>query len=460
MRNIFFAGLLFSIVLSPSITTATTTSDDFVRQTLISSLTELIEKLKAELNTLIAKSSTQIKQTINKSVISPKIDDGGADNLMAGVIDVSNAFVAVKPSDLFISSISLFNTKPGDNLIIKGHGFLKANTLHIGSYYSASVSSVDNSFSINTPQLPDGIYEVWIDNANGSSRGISSNYIKISGNSESRSVIQKVYPSSVATKTKITVEGKDFDFYGNEIVSSLGTIKNISSDGKKITFYMNDFSEVKKITNSSFPHGMLSTFSVKNSKGTSINFGRLVFSSDVALTEQTFFEKVASFFGNNIKGIYKIPSALAYGRTADGDVEGTQGMDETCTCSGGTVLKFSSILDQQGGGSGGGSAGGFTGGSGVGGATGGVSGGSSGGGGQDHYYLDYPGVTTEVGYPAGGYSQGNHYLATLYPIGICMVIKGEYCENSQNNPEGTLRILGTAQPSKTGDTGVTGGVSQ
>ena len=79
--------------------------------------------------------------------------------------------------------------------------------------------------------------------------------------------------------------------------------------------------------------------------GVSANFGFTTFSSSVAEKKQGIFEKIISAFNN-----FFIPSpALAFGRTFDGGPQDTKGVDTECTCSGSTLLKYASILDQGGG---------------------------------------------------------------------------------------------------------------
>ena len=61
---------------------------------------------------------------------------------------------------------------------------------------------------------------------------------------------------------------------------------------------------------------------------------------------------------------------------------------------------------------------------------------------QTHYYVDQDGVSTLVGSTIGVMSEGNDYLTTVYPYGVCEIIEGEECNNSDNTPEGTLNIAG------------------
>ena len=256
---------------------------------------------------------------------------------------------------------------------------------------------------MSIPNLPNGIYEIWVENVNGSSKKTSPQYINISNQSLIRPEITKSYPQNVSQNSTVTVEGSGFDQYNNTINSTLGTIHNVSSNNGKLQFLISDFPQAKTIKSSNFPNGMLVTYSVNTSKGQSKNFGFFAFSSSVAEKKQGIFGKLISALNNLI-----IPlPAFAYGRMYDGGPTDTKGVDTECTCSGSTLLKFDSSLDYQ-----------------------------------THYYVDQDGVSTLVGSTIGVMSEGNDYLTTVYPYGVCEIIEGEECNNSDNTPEGTLNIAG------------------
>ena len=97
---------------------------------------------------------------------------------------------------------------------------------------------------------------------------------------------------------------------------------------------------------------------------------------------------------------------FAYGATFDGGK--LQGMEEVCSCSGGTTIKVDSYVDNT-----------------------------------RHIYLYQMGATQlYANYNIMG--TGNYFLTTLTPFATCMVYRGEDCENSNQSPEGTFQMIGTS----------------
>ena len=449
MKKTFFRLIALSLLLTPfspafaqSINVSNST--DGVKQELISLLTELLTKLEIQLQDLLKKSPILLSKPASNptasTITATTTNQVSQNGIISGTLSAERVFLAVKPTDLFITSISKFDVAPGDLLIIKGHGFLSQSTIHIGSNSSAVVSVQDGSINLKVPNLSNGTYPVWIENTNGSSQNISPQYINISSNSLSRPVITNSYPQIVSQNSTITIEGSGFDQNNNIINSTLGTINNVSAVNGKLQFKVSNFSGAKGINNSSFPDGMKVTYSVNTSKGQTANFGFFVFSSAVAKNNQTIFEKIFSAVDN-----FFIPKkALAFGRMYDGGYSDTRGIDTECTCTGGTLLKYASALDpsvkrqktpsdkiiasvrnifgnligtlpayaQSAG--------------------------------MEHYYVDMPGTSMLVGpmEGTGNLEEDDSYMTTLYPFGICMIVQGEDCDTSDNTPEGTLNIAG------------------
>lgn len=97
---------------------------------------------------------------------------------------------------------------------------------------------------------------------------------------------------------------------------------------------------------------------------------------------------------------------LAYGASFDGGT--LQGMDSTCSCSGGEVIKIKSYVDDQ-----------------------------------THYYLYQPGVThLYANYDIE--SSDAYFLTTLFPLAICLD-GADDCEGSSGqSPEGIFLLNGTS----------------
>ena len=325
-------------------------------------------------------------------------------NVSSGVVSPEALFPAVKPTDVILTSLSNAFIAPGDVLTVKGKGFLSQNVLHIGNSYSVSFSEQNGNFSLKTPVLAKGLYEVWVENANGSSRDISSQYINISDSSLSRPILTSSYPLNVSTNSKVTLVGTNFDPSNNTINSNLGTLRGIPSSNGKITFSISDFPDAKKVHDKDLSNGLVVTYSVSNSYGQSANFGRFSFSSTVADSSKNIFTSTFSFLKKAAEKFFGITPAFAQSaRTFDGGT--IQVIVRQCYCSGGTEIKFKSYVDSG-----------------------------------TYTYLYEPGAT-QLYENYDVYSSGNYFLDTHFPGGVCQY--GAYCAQS-DVPDGTLTQIGTS----------------
>ena len=183
-------------------------------------------------------------------------------------------------------------------------------------------------------------------------------------------------------------------------------MNGVSSKDGKIKFFVGDFSEIKKNSGNNLSDGGQVTYSVKSSNGKTSNFGVFTLSPSLTKNNQNIFSSFTSFVGKTIDSLYGTKKALAFvSRMHDGGTIG--GVDRECTCSGSTLIKFSSYIDNM-----------------------------------DYKYIYQFGVTDTYS-NFNQTKQGEYFLATTFPYGLCMVVKGEYCEN-EGAPDGTLNTIGTS----------------
>jgi hypothetical protein len=326
-------------------------------------------------------------------------------NIASNVVSAEFLFKPFSEKDVLLTSISAFEVKSGDILDIKATGLMSENILHIGDIYSTNLNSINGNIKISVPNIINGVYAVWISNKNGTSKEKSSQYIKISNQSKVSPVITKSYPEKVSESGFITLEGTGFDDQNNTIYSTLGTLSGVSSKNGKITFSIADFSEIKKNNGKDLGLGAVVTYGVKSSNGYSKNFGMFSPYSTIAKKNINIFDSILSFVDKTISSIYGKKALASSSRMFDGGTIG--GVDKECTCSGSQIIKFSSYVDSQ-----------------------------------DYKYIYQPGMTM-LYENRNITSQGNYFLDTHISYGVCMVIKGEYCEE-EGNPDGTLMTAGTS----------------
>ncbi len=360
---------------------------------------------RSKLNNLtVSNSQTKNADTTSFLVVENQKTLKNTD-MMSGVVSPELMFKPLSSKDVSITSISAFEARPGDLVLIKASGVLDNSTIHLGDHYSTPTSLVDGVVTVSIPNITKGLYKVWLDNNNGSSKENSSFYLKISDQSKVRPVLTRAFPLNVSLKSVVTVEGSGFDLADNTIYSTLGVIKGVKSSQGKIVFNVADFPLLKTNSKSEPFDGMVVTYSVKNSNGTSVNFGRFTFSNTVAEREKSFFDKTVGFFDVVFAKIYTVNKAFAYGSTFDGGE--IDSIKEMCTCSGSMDIKFKSYVDSQ-----------------------------------THEYIYQPGVTT-LYQNYNLFSSSGYFLTTIYPFGICLVEEGEDC-NTEGDPEGTLNLVGTS----------------
>ena len=216
--------------------------------------------------------------SINPSPITnpPISNNTSNNNVIPGILNVFSVFGPAAKNDVLVTSLSNFIIKAGDILTIQGRGFSPtSNTVNFGSQtqINSIVSTSTNTIFVQIPNIPDGTYQVWVSNSNGSSGKTKSKlFVKISNVTHNRPTITKVSPTQAKIGDTITVTGTGFDSSTNQVNSILGIIKNVSSDGSRLIFKVSDLPNTNKFSSSNMKTINIS-FSISTTKGRTNNYG-------------------------------------------------------------------------------------------------------------------------------------------------------------------------------------------
>lgn len=196
-------------------------------------------------------------------------------SLARGIIRQQDAFQAVSPDDLLIFGISHDKIKPGDALTVTGFGFDPGTVVHIGRSYSAVViATSSDSFTIQAPTLPYGVYDLWVTNGRGSSMDESPFEITVAPVSDDRPILASVSPRTAGLNDTITVTADRLDATGNVVYSNIGIIRSVpSSDGKSMSFRVSQLPNASGFTQNQSMNSFTVTFGVGTTAGQSLNYG-------------------------------------------------------------------------------------------------------------------------------------------------------------------------------------------
>jgi len=219
----------------------------------------------------ISTASSSVATTNTTSVTTPKT---ASTSPIAGILDALGIFGPAPKDDVLVVGVSTFVIKAGDPLYIQGRGFTATNVVHFGtsSEVDAVVSTTTHDIYVKVPAISNGLYQVWVSNADGSSQTKGKFFIQVSDETLSRPVITSVTPVNAKMGDTITVTGTGFDLQGNQVNSLLGIVKNVSSDSKKLSFKVSDLPNAVAFGTSSVSSFNVS-FSITTSRGRTANYG-------------------------------------------------------------------------------------------------------------------------------------------------------------------------------------------
>jgi peptidoglycan hydrolase-like protein with peptidoglycan-binding domain len=210
--------------------------------------------------------ATSGSQNVAKNIESP---------IKNGVIPQKYAFHVFSLKDLLIFGTSHTKIKTGDSLALVGYGFDKNTTVHIGSNSSIPASpSSDSDISIKIPNIPQGTYDLWVENDRGNSQKGSPTKITIADQTDARPSLISVSPESAHENDTITVRADKLDPTGNNIYTTIGVLKSVPSyDGHTMTFKVSDLPNAKIFFSNTVINSFIVTFGIMTHDGLSLNYG-------------------------------------------------------------------------------------------------------------------------------------------------------------------------------------------
>lgn len=200
----------------------------------------------SEIKNLSISTTSLSENSKNSSAQTESGDNSISETKTVSKGNSSNPFVRVYAT-------SKYQATPGDELVLEGEGFMEAlNTLHFGN--STSTPNLISSDGVNLPfvipkNLPLGKYDLFVTNANGTSKNETIKiYIVVTNNPSEGPTVEKVEPATATIDDEITVSGKRFTASGNNIYSMFGNVMNLhSSDGKTLKFKPSSMTQIAKI---------------------------------------------------------------------------------------------------------------------------------------------------------------------------------------------------------------------
>ncbi len=151
---------------------------------------------------------------------------------------------------LALYAFSEFQVQPGATVIAQGVGFTKTdNTLYVNGFGVPGLQSADGfTLEFTLPQgVPLGRQEVWVTNANGTSRlATRPVYITVTNNPVARPVITSVSPTTPTVNDRVTLTGSNLGSMVS-ILTSLGMTDKMQSTDTTVSFNISDLNAVSKI---------------------------------------------------------------------------------------------------------------------------------------------------------------------------------------------------------------------
>lgn len=201
----------------------------------------------------------QTYNTIDPSLLYSIVTDNGDK-----IFTLTPAQLAtVGSSETGIVGFSVYKAVPGQTISIYGRGFHPtSNTVYFGQFPVTGLKANANRNEIQLtvpPVLPNGYYHLAVSSAYGmvtSGTNVLTIDRTIVGATLTNPVptLSKVYPtSSIYMNDPITLTGKNFSLFGNNIITNLGTLYDLPSpDGETLRFipgslpsYMRAFNQYK-----------------------------------------------------------------------------------------------------------------------------------------------------------------------------------------------------------------------
>jgi peptidoglycan hydrolase-like protein with peptidoglycan-binding domain len=193
--------------------------------------------------------STDTNIEKNKALIGDEINSAIREKRVPSAQKIMSIAQSIK-NKVMIARISSMIGKPGNKVTIQGLGFDSTNSVYFGpNYVIRNVASAFNALTINVPPLPQGRYDVVINNK----QGVSNSYFfVITGTSTPPVQITSISPTTGRYGDILVIRGSGFTATNNEVITTVGNIKGVPSlDGTTLTIKIEPlaFQEISKSNN-------------------------------------------------------------------------------------------------------------------------------------------------------------------------------------------------------------------
>lgn len=159
---------------------------------------------------------------------------------------------------LKVFALSKYSAKPGETVHIFGQGFLpKDNIIHIGPSYSVNNVSGDKGIELvfTIPQsVPNGEYNVWVSNKNGTTFNTSfGDFFTVSDYEILLPIIDSITPAKIKyidlVKTEIVVSARNISD-SSQITTSLGKPSSLRYENGNFYFHLDKVSDFNYLSRS------------------------------------------------------------------------------------------------------------------------------------------------------------------------------------------------------------------
>lgn len=146
--------------------------------------------------------------------------------------------ISVEKGEVIVMFPSQYSGKPGTMITLSGAGFTATgNTIYFGNDHAVvkAVSWNGKDITFKIPNIPKGIYSLYVKNARGDSN--KDTFFVVTDGVTPVPRIDSVTPEHAKRGETVTIKGAGFTVYGNMVRSSISVAENIdSADGVSLSY--------------------------------------------------------------------------------------------------------------------------------------------------------------------------------------------------------------------------------
>lgn len=205
------------------------------------------EKTRAKLKMLIHKGDfggvgtlapiKQSRKEAEKAIFAPNVDGNMPKNtLNDSTVPTITPSVALG-NKVFVMLPSQYSGKPGTEISVSGAGFTsKDNIVRLGTHKIVGVSSWSGaSLSFKIPEIPKGIYPLFVQNAQGESD--KDAFFVVTDGVTPEPSIERIAPDRALLGSNVVVRGSGFNKTSNMVRTSTEVLTGVPSvDGTTLSF--------------------------------------------------------------------------------------------------------------------------------------------------------------------------------------------------------------------------------